>query len=91
MIEADGFALLLRFSERLNPWCIYQSAAVSVGDGSRLLLHDECGKAFVGVSCRATLRSLCCGAPGTWSVGMYFASTDLFDWGMTLFKLAMTG
>ena len=33
----------------------------------------------------------CCGAPGTWSVATYFASTStqLFDWGMTLFKLDM--
>jgi hypothetical protein len=33
----------------------------------------------------------CCGVPGTWSVATYFASTsaELFDWGMTLFKLDM--
>jgi hypothetical protein len=33
----------------------------------------------------------CCGVPGTWSVATYFAcsSTQLFDWGMTLFKLDM--
>ena len=33
----------------------------------------------------------CCGAPGTWSVATYFAcsSTELFDWGMTLFRLDM--
>jgi hypothetical protein len=33
----------------------------------------------------------CCGVPGTWSVATYFAcsSTQLFDWGMTLFKLNM--
>jgi len=33
----------------------------------------------------------CCGAPGTWSVATYFAysSAELFDWGMTLFKLDM--
>ncbi len=31
----------------------------------------------------------CCGAPGMWSVATYFAcsSTQLFDWGMTLFRL----
>jgi len=33
----------------------------------------------------------CCGVPGTWSVATYFAcsSAELFDWGMTLFKLDM--
>jgi len=33
----------------------------------------------------------CCGAPGTWSVATYFAcsSAQLFDWGMTLFRLDM--
>jgi hypothetical protein len=33
----------------------------------------------------------CCGVPGTWSVATYFvcSSTQLFDWGMTLFKLNM--
>ena len=33
----------------------------------------------------------CCGIPGTWSVATYFASAsaELFDWGMTLFKLNM--
>ena len=31
----------------------------------------------------------CCGGPGRWSVATYFdcSSTQLFDWGMTLFKL----
>jgi len=33
----------------------------------------------------------CCGVPGTWSIATYFAcsSTQLFDWGMTLFRLDM--
>lgn len=33
----------------------------------------------------------CCGKTGTWSVGTYFTSSSdqLFDWGMTLFKLDM--